>query len=262
MILHQNGSAMTIWANDYTSREMPALVQGPLGELGFAETVTSEFQDTPMYDGHGAELRDAEGNPMVKQGPHPYLDNLPKDEWPKEGETLSLVNTEIFQSTNPGFVIILTPLIVGLWGFLARKKKEPSTPGKIVLGVVVTSLAMLLMVVAVYAGGNGAEKVSFLWIVSMYGVLTFGELCLSPMGLSLVSKLAPKRLTALMMGGWFMATAIGNKLSGVLSGLFFTIENKAIYFLINAGAAALVALFLFFMLNWLKKVVKEHTGDH
>lgn len=262
MILHQNGSAMTIWANDYTAREMPALVQGPLGELGFAETITSEFQDTPMYDGHGAELRDAEGNPMVKQGPHPYLDNLPKDEWPKEGETLSLVNTEIFQSANPGFVIILTPLIVALWGFLARRKKEPSTPGKIVLGVVVTSLAMLLMVVAVYVGGNGAEKVSFLWIVSMYGVLTFGELCLSPMGLSLVSKLAPRRLTALMMGGWFMATAIGNKLSGVLSGLFFTIENKAIYFLINAGAAALVALFLFLMLNWLKKVVKEHTGDH
>ncbi|MDX1701609.1 MAG: hypothetical protein R3250_13370, partial [Melioribacteraceae bacterium] len=76
------------------------------------------------------------------------------------------------------------------------------------------------------------------------------------------SKLAPRRVTALLMGGWFMATAIGNKLSGVLSGLFFTIENKAIYFLINGAAAAAVAVILFFMLNWLKKVVKEHTGDH
>jgi len=262
MILHQNGSALTIWANDYTSREMPAVVQGPLGELGFAETVTSELQETPKYDGHGAPILDADGKPVVEQGPHPYLQNLPKEEWPKEGEKLALLNTEIFQSANPGFVIILTPLIVGLWTFLARRKKEPSTPGKIVLGVFVTAFALLIMVVAVFVGSNGAQKVSFLWIVSMYGVLTFGELCLSPMGLSLVSKLAPRRLTALMMGGWFMATAIGNKLSGVLSGLFFTIENKAIYFLINAGAAALVGVVLFLMLKWLKGIVKEHTGQH
>lgn len=262
MILHQNGSALTIWANDYTSRGMPELVQGPLGELGFAEVVTSEFQETPLYDGHGAELRDADGNPMVEQGPHPYLKNLPKEEWPKEGESISLINTEIFQSANPAFVIMLTPLIVVLWSFLARRKKEPSTPGKIVLGVFVTAASMLIMVGAVLVGGNGAEKVSAMWIISMYGVITFGELCLSPMGLSLVSKLAPKRLTALMMGGWFMATAIGNKLSGVLSGLFFTIENKAFYFMINGVAAALVGLLLFFMLKWLKAVVKEHTGQH
>ena len=225
MILHQNGSAMTIWANDYTSREMPEILQGPLGELGFAETVTSELQETPIYDGHGAPVLDADGKPMVEEGPHPYLKNLPKEEWPGEGEKLALLNTEIFQSANPGFVIILTPLIVALWMFLARRKKEPSTPGKIVLGVIVTAFSMLIMVGAVFVGGNGAEKVSALWIISMYGVLTFGELCLSPMGLSLVSKLAPRRVTALLMGGWFMATAIGNKLSGVLSGLFLKIKQ-------------------------------------
>lgn len=262
MILHQNGSALTLWANDYTSREMPKVVQGPLGELGFAETVTSELQETQKLDAHGAPILDENGNPIFEMGPHPYLKNLPKDEWPKEGESIALLNTEIFQSANPFFVIILTPLIVALWTFLRRRKKEPSTPGKVVLGVVVTASSMLIMVGAVLVGGNGAEKVSALWIILMYGVLTFGELCLSPMGLSLVSKLAPRRFTALMMGGWFMATAIGNKLSGVLSGLFITIENKAIYFLINGAAAALVALILFFMLNWLKRVVKEYTGSH
>jgi POT family proton-dependent oligopeptide transporter len=262
MILHQNGSAMTLWANDYTAREMPAVVKGPLSDLGFAETVTSEYQEVQKVDGHGAPILDADGNPIIEQGPHPYLNNLPKDQWPAEGESLALVNTEIFQSANPGFVIILTPLVVALFAWLARKKKEPSTPGKIVLGVVVTALSMLIMVGAVIVGGNGAEKVSALWIISMYGVLTFGELCLSPMGLSLVSKLAPRRLTALMMGGWFMATAIGNKLSGVLSGLFVTIENKSIYFLLNGAAAALVALILFLMLKWLKRVVSEHTGTH
>ncbi len=190
------------------------------------------------------------------------MNKLPKEEWPKEGESIALLNTEIFQSVNPAFVIIFTPLIVAFWTFLGRRKKEPSTPGKVVLGVVVTAASMLVMVGAVFAGNNGAEKVSALWIISMYGVLTFGELCLSPMGLSLVSKLAPRRFTALMMGGWFLAVAIGNKLSGVLSGLFVTIENKEIYFLINGAAAALVVLILFFMLKWLKGVVKEHTGAH
>ena len=262
MILHQNGSALTLWANDYTSREMPKVVQGPLGELGFAETITSELQETQKLDGHGAPILDADGNPIIEYGPHPYLNNLPEEEWPKEGESIALLNTEIFQSVNPFFVIILTPLIVAFWSFLGRRKKEPSTPGKVVLGIVVTAASMLVMVGAVLAGNNGAEKVSALWMISMYGVLTFGELCLSPMGLSLVSKLAPRRVTALMMGGWFLAIAIGNKLSGVLSGLFVTIENKEIYFLINGAAAAFVALILFFMLSWLKRVVKEHTGSH
>ncbi|PID59632.1 MAG: MFS transporter [Ignavibacteriae bacterium] len=261
MILHQNGSAMTIWANDYTSREMPAIVQEPLSALGFAETVTSEPQVTELVDGHGAPILDENGKPKVEEGYHPYLKNLPREEWPKDGEKMALLNTEIFQSANPAFVVLLTPLLVAFWSWLSRKKKEPSTPGKIVIGVVITALAMLLMMFAVWVGGNGAEKVSWLWIVSMYGVLTVGELCLSPMGLSLVSKLAPKRFTALMMGGWFMATAIGNKLSGVLSGLFFTIENKAIYFMINGIAAAAVALILFLMLKWLQKVVKEYTGE-
>lgn len=262
MILHQNGSAMTLWANDYTAREMPAAIEAPMSELGFAETVTSEPVKVTKVDGHGAPILDADGKPVIVDGPHPYLQNLPKDEWPKEGESMALLNTEIFQSTNPGFVIILTPLVVALFGFLSRKGKGISTPGKIVLGVVVTAVAMLIMVGAVFAGDNGAEKVSALWIISMYGVLTFGELCLSPMGLSLVSKLAPRRFTALLMGGWFMATAIGNKASGVLSGMFITIENKAVYFLINGAAAAAVALILFLMLNWLKRVVSEHTDGN
>ncbi|MFA8343333.1 MAG: peptide MFS transporter [Rhodothermaceae bacterium] len=262
MILHQNGSALTLWANDYTAREMPEVVEEPLGALGFAETITSEFQETPKVDGHGAPVLDAEGNPIITKGPHPYLNNLPKEEWPKEGAKMALLNTEIFQSANPGFVVILTPLVVAFFGFLARKGKAFSTPGKILFGVIITALSMLIMVGAVLVGGNGLEKVSALWIISMYGVLTFGELCLSPMGLSLVSKLAPPRITAVMMGGWFMATAIGNKLSGILSGMFVTIENKAIYFLINGAAAAAVALILWLLLKWLKDVVAEYTESN
>lgn len=84
---------------------------------------------------------------------------------------------------------------------LRKRGKEPLTPSKIVLGLFITSLSCLVMV-GVYAGNNGAEKVSALWLIAGYGVVTIGELCLSPMGLSFVSKLSPARLTALMMGGF------------------------------------------------------------
>ena len=93
-------------------------------------------------------------------------------------------------------------------------------------------------------------------------VITVGELFLSPMGLSLISKLSPPRITALMMGGWFLATSFGNKLSGVISGLWDMIPNKSHFFLINFGGAMLAALAIFLMLRWLRRVVIEHTGDH
>jgi len=110
---------------------------------------------------------------------------------------------------------------------MRRKGKEPSTPSKIVLGLFISALSCLVMVGAVYFGSNGAVKVSPLWLVGTYGVITIGELCLSPMGLSIVSKLSPPRLTALMMGGFFLSISIGNKLSGVLASMWYDYENKA-----------------------------------
>ena len=89
------------------------------------------------------------------------------------------------------------------------------------------------MVLAVYAGDNGAVKVSPWWLVASYGVITVGELCLSPMGLSFVSKLSPARITALMMGGFFLANSVGNKLSGILASTWYSYDNKMNYFLVN-----------------------------
>ena len=92
-----------------------------------------------------------------------------------------------------------------------------------------------------------------------YAVITIGELFLSPMGLSLVSKLSPPRLTALMMGGWFLATSIGNKLSGVLSSLWDGYENKANFFYVNFILLMAAAVLMFAMLKWLNKIFKEHA---
>jgi POT family proton-dependent oligopeptide transporter len=116
------------------------------------------------------------------------------------------------------------------------------------------------MVAAVWAGSNGSIKVSPAWLISCYGVVTIGELFLSPMGLSLVSKLSPKRLTAVMMGGWFLATSLGNKLSGILATFWDSYEDKSNFFLVNFILLIIAALAMFLMLKWLNKILDEHLS--
>jgi POT family proton-dependent oligopeptide transporter len=154
---------------------------------------------------------------------------------------------------------LLTPLVVLFFSFLRKRGKEPSTPAKIAWGLVISSLSTFVMVAAVYVCSNGEVKASPMWLIASYGVITIGELFLSPMGLSLVSKLSPPRLTALMMGGWFLSTSIGNKLSGVLATMWDKYENKSYYFLVNFALLIGAACIIFMMLKWLNKIFSEHT---
>ena len=116
------------------------------------------------------------------------------------------------------------------------------------------------MVAAVVYSDNGMIKSSAMWLVGTYMIITVGELFLSPMGLSLVSKLSPVRLTSLMMGGWFLSTSVGNKLSGVISGLWDSIDNKIYFFLINFAGAMIAAIAIFLMIKWLRRVVEEQQA--
>ncbi len=186
-----------------------------------------------------------------------YFRNVAKEKLPKEGSSVSLWATNLSQSINPGWVIILTPLVVAFFTFLRRRNKEPSTPTKIAFGLLISALSVLVMVAAVQIGGNGSEKVSVWWLVANYGIITIGELFLSPMGLSIVSKLSPVNITSLMMGGWFLSTSIGNKLSGVLASLWDTYNDKADFFWINFGLLLLASLLMFVLLKQLNKVMKE-----
>ncbi len=102
-------------------------------------------------------------------------------------------------------------------------------------------------------------KAGSFWLFLSYGVITIGELCLSPMGLSLVSKLSPPRITALMMGGYFLAISVGNKLSGMLSSLWEEIPQKQNFFYLNFGLVLGAALLLIVMLKWLNNVMKENN---
>jgi len=176
-----------------------------------------------------------------------------------EVENLKLYSTELYQSINPFWVVTLTPIIVGLFGWMRRRKREPSTPTKIAIGLVITALSALVMVGAVFATNDMSAKAGSIWLIASYGVITIGELCLSPMGLSLVSKLSPPRITALMMGGFFLAISVGNKLSGMLSSLWETIPQKQNFFYLNFGLVMAAAVILFLMLRWLNGVMRENN---
>ena len=263
-IFHQNATALTIWAESYTNRSMPAVVEPTAETFGMVQIVDTSPREVPRLDAHGVPMVDANGNAITEIGPHPYFNNLDESTWAHSDGvvTLKLISTEIFQSVNPFFVVAFTPLVVAFFAFLRRRKKEPSTPAKVGWGMFITSISTLVMIAAVFASQNGLEKSSASWLIGSYAVITVGELFLSPMGLSLVSKLAPARITALMMGGWFLSTSIGNKLSGVIAGLWDSIAMKQYFFLINFCGAMIGALAIFLMVKWLRRVVLEHTGSH
>jgi POT family proton-dependent oligopeptide transporter len=256
-VFKQNGTALTNWAKFYTDRQVPASLEKPISGLYLAEELSSRPSLVTEYDEQFRAKKDQNGSPVKVEGLDPYFRNMPAEKIPKDGSSIFLLNTELFQSVNPGWVVILTPLVVGFFAFLRRRNREPSTPSKIVLGLLISALSTLVMVAAVYIGSNGEVKVSPLWLIACYGVITIGELFLSPMGLSLVSKLSPPRLTALMMGGFFLSTAIGNKLSGVMASMWYGYEHKATFFLVNCAFLLGSFLLALAILKWLNAIMKE-----
>lgn len=255
-VFKQNGTALNTWADRYTNREVTGTAQKIFDKFNFAQSITYKQDSVAKYD---AQFRlQKEDGKVVKEVNYPvYFKNIPENKKPADGETVSLWATNLSQSINPGWVILLTPLIVAFFTWLRRKNKEPSTATKIAFGLFISGLSALVMVGAVYASNNGGEKASVLWLITSYGVVTIGELLLSPMGLSLVSKLSPVRITSLMMGGWFLATSIGNKLSGVLSTMWDNYSHKAGFFWLNFGLLMVATIMCFAMLKWLNKIMKE-----
>lgn len=255
-VFKQNGSALTTWADRYTDRQVTGTTEQVFSNLKQSKTLTYKQDSVEVYDEY-FRLQKEDGV-VKKEVNYPvYFRNANPDEFVKEGESISVWATNLSQSINPGWVIALTPLIIALFTWLRRKGKEPSTPAKITLGLFISALSALVMVAAAKSGSNGAEKVTVWWLIACYGVITVGELFLSPMGLSLVSKLSPSRITALMMGGWFLATSIGNKLSGVLASMWDKYEDKSNFFLVNFCLLLFATALLFILLRWLNSIMKE-----
>jgi dipeptide/tripeptide permease len=173
----------------------------------------------------------------------------------EEGKFVGLVNSELFIGVlNPIFVVLMTPVVVAFFAWLVRRRRGVSTARKIFIGLILTTISLVVMALGTYLGGDGESKVHWIWLVYYFLIITFGELCLSPMGLSLVTQLSPKRLVGMMMGGWFVSTAIGSKLSGFISGMTAT----TLMFLILGGITFLVALFIFVLLPRLDAAIKKY----
>ena len=174
------------------------------------------------------------------------------------------VDAPIFQQFNPFFVVALTPVSMAIFGSLAARGKEPSAPRKIGLGMLVAACGYVLMLAASVgllcpteqAQAIEAGTASFVspnWLVSTYLVLTFAELLLSPMGISFVSKVAPPKYKGMMMGGWFVATAIGNYLTSVASWLWGDMPLYVVWGVLMV-LCLLAALFIFSVMKRLEKV--------
>ncbi len=174
-----------------------------------------------------------------------------------------------FQSVNPLAIILLAPLFSSLWLNLGNRGKEPSSPKKMAIGLALVALGYVVIAFAVY-GLGALDKVSMFWLIALYVIHTMGELCLSPIGLSMVSKLSPLRFSSLLMGTWFLANAAANKFAGTLSALIpgtgeagqgakttnfigFEITSLFDFFLVFIVMCGIAAVILFGMSRWLEK---------
>jgi POT family proton-dependent oligopeptide transporter len=144
-------------------------------------------------------------------------------DWSAIGDVSGVLSAAI----NPFWIITLTFPLIAFWSWLDRKGLQPSTPAKMALGMVLIACSFYLMAIASLSGGNEG-RVSPLWLISAYAMVSLGELMLSPMGLSLVSKVAPVRMRGVMMGGWFVATALGGKLTAI--GVYWSVWEHSTFF--------------------------------
>jgi POT family proton-dependent oligopeptide transporter len=261
-IYNQNSTGLTIWAESHTDRQISSVIEGPASGVDMVQRITAEPREVAQVDEYLRPVTDDSGNVVKVMGNDPYLNNLPKEKWPAQGQELKLMNAELYQSINPFFIVLLTPILIGLFAYLRRRNREPSTMSKFGYALIISGLSALVMVFAVMSVPSiYLHKTGGIWLVMTYFVFTISEICLSPIGLSLVSKLAPQRLTALMMGGWFLSTSLGGKVAGVMASFWDKIPDKKLFFGIITIAAILGGLLIFSRIKSLNKIVRDKTGS-
>jgi len=175
-------------------------------------------------------------------------------------------SAEIFQSINPFLVVFLTPIIIFIFGRLAKKGKEPSTPKKIAIGMGIAAFAFMIMAigsiglpllkdVTLQGGLTDTARVTPWLLFATYFILTIAELFISPLGLSFVSKVAPPHMQGLMQGGWLAATAVGN-FSLVLGAMMYENISISITWTVFVTVCVLSMLVMLGMVKWLERIAK------
>jgi POT family proton-dependent oligopeptide transporter len=270
MSFHQNGLTLTLYARDYTAKQV-----NPFTNLFF--TLPSMLAVIGSIAGLVLLIRkDVQGKVRISGGlmlvialmyasfvltgfdPTTLLGR-----WLTPFSAQNSISPEVFQSFNPVFIVALTFPVMGAFAWLAKKGIEPSTPKKIGIGMIIGAIGFIVVLISStglpspssLAGAPVIEaaRVSPYWLITSYLVLTIAELFLSPMGLSFVSKVAPSRFQGLMQGGWLLATAVGNKLLVVGSILWDKVALSTLWLVFIVCCLASAA-FIFSILKRLEKV--------
>lgn len=183
-IYNQNATGLTLWAEKHTDRVASASTAKITGAIFPLQQVTDTPRMTNKLDEYMRDVKDDSGNVVQALGPDPYFANVPKEDWP-QGKDVKLTNTELFQSINPLFIVLLTLFFVPFFSFLRSKGKEPTTMSKFGMALFISGLSALVMVFAIMSVPSiYGHKASPLWLWGTYFVFTISEIFLSPMGLS------------------------------------------------------------------------------
>ena len=258
MAFHQNGLTLTFFARDYTAQSITGLDRLGFNIVNLTFLLVIVYAAFSLFQSKTGKAKGISAAILL------VMLGLLGWNYASMDPTVGIL-PQIFQQFNPFFVIVLTPVSLAVFGYLAKKKKEPSAPRKIGIGMVIAACGFLIMAVgslglptpaAVEANGISADiLVSPNWLISTYLVLTFAELLLSPMGISFVSKVAPPKYKGMMMGGWFVATAIGNYLVAIIGYLWGGMQLWMVWSVLIV-CCLLSALFIFSIMKRLEKVAK------
>ena len=259
MAFHQNGLSLTYFADEFTAQSAEGLQAMCFNVCNLVAVIFIVYALFSLFQSKTSKGKTISAIVIIAAVAFLCLQYDP--------ETGVTVSAPIFQQFNPFYVVALTPVSMAIFGALAAKGKEPSAPRKIAYGMIVAAVAYALMAfgsfglpmpqTTVGADGNPVAvhvaDVTPNLLISVYLVLTFGELLLSPMGISFVSKVAPPKYKGMMMGGWFVATAIGNQLV-VVGGLLWGAVPLWVCWSVFLGVCLVAAIFMFAMMKRLEKV--------
>lgn len=259
MSFHQNGLTLTWFARDYTSAVATGWTRVGFNVFALAIAAAGVYGLFGIFQSEKTRGKVINGIVLAAAviGIILFYRSTPAE---------VSIQPQIFQQFNPFFVVALTPVSIWIFNMLGKRGKEPSAPRKIAYGMLVAAVGFAVMALAskglaspndlASTGGVSSSLVSPNWLISTYLILTFGELLLSPMGISFVSKVAPPKYKGLMMGLWFGATAIGNYLTAVAGYLWGGLSLWAVWCIL-VGLCLLSATFMFIMMKRLERTTSE-----
>ena len=259
MAFHQNGLSLTYFADEFTARSADGIQAMCFNVWNLVAVIFIVYAGFSLFQSKTSKGKIISGVVVLLALCFLFM------QYARQDGSVD-VSAPIFQQFNPFYVVALTPVSMAIFGYLANKGKEPSAPRKIAYGMIVAAIAYALMAFSSFGlpmpqtemidGEPVAKHVADVTpniLISVYLILTFGELLLSPMGISFVSKVAPPKYKGMMMGGWFVATAIGNQLV-VVGGLLWGAVPLWICWSVFLAVCLVAAVFMFAMMKRLEKV--------